>query len=311
MKVLGVNFSHNCSFAYMENGVLKEYYEEDRFNKVKNFRPPNSFFNINYQYLTLKKFQHIVFDAVVFSSPGIQNIYYEKLMIDNILKQVTCNNVKLYNNQHHIHHALSGFYFSNFEKAIAIICDGSGEQLNDKYLTLFRAIESIYELNKKEVKCHFQCFSNWATDYFKLNEKILKKENIKKDGVDIILTNGLIGGQKYAIYRNKAGFRSHQEGQLMGIAAYKDKNTNLDKEVLEIAHKAQEETLVDRVKQIERAIAYSDCKNIILSGGYHLNCANNFKLVKRFPELNFFVDPIPYDGGTAVGAAYYYANFEN
>ena len=29
MKVLGVNFSHNCSFAYFENNVLKEYYEED------------------------------------------------------------------------------------------------------------------------------------------------------------------------------------------------------------------------------------------------------------------------------------------
>ena len=38
---------------------------------------------------------------------------------------------------------------------------------------------------------------------------------------------------------------------------------------------------------------------------------NNFKLVKHFAGLNFFVDPIPYDGGTAVGAAYYCSNFEN
>ena len=37
-------------------------------------------------------------------------------------------------------------------------------------------------------------------------------------------------------------------------------------------------------------IKYSDCKNIILSGGYHLNCSNNFKLVKQFPEYNFFVE---------------------
>jgi hypothetical protein len=36
MKILGVNFSHNCSFAYIENNILKEYYEEDRFNKEKN-----------------------------------------------------------------------------------------------------------------------------------------------------------------------------------------------------------------------------------------------------------------------------------
>jgi len=41
-----------------------------------------------------------------------------------------------------------------------------------------------------------------------------------------------------------------------------------------------------------------------------LNCSNNFKLVKHFPEYNFFVDPIPYDGGTAVGAAYLYENYK-
>jgi len=55
-------------------------------------------------------------------------------------------------------------------------------------------------------------------------------------------------------------------------------------------------------------MTYSDCKNIILSGGYHMNCANNFKLVKHFPECNFFVDPIANDAGTAVGAAYCYEN---
>ena len=60
---------------------------------------------------------------------------------------------------------------------------------------------------------------------------------------------------------------------------------------------------------MERAKKYSDCKNIILSGGYHLNCSNNFKIVKKYPEYNFFVDPISYDGGTAVGAAYYYENY--
>jgi len=86
-------------------------------------------------------------------------------------------------------------------------------------------------------------------------------------------------------------------------------NFILDKEVLEIATTAQEETLNDVIELMEKAKTYSDCKNIILSGGYHLNCSNNFKLVKLFPEYNFFVDPICYDGGTAIGAALYYENY--
>ena len=95
----------------------------------------------------------------------------------------------------------------------------------------------------------------------------------------------------------------------MGIAAYKNSKNNLNKQVLKIANTAQEETLKDVIELMEKAITYSDCKNIILSGGYHLNCSNNFKLVKLFPEYNFFVDPICYDGGTAVGVAAYDAYY--
>ena len=64
-KVLGVNISHNCSFAYFENNILKEYYEEDRFNKQKNWEP---MVDETYKYHILKKFKNINFDAVVFAS---------------------------------------------------------------------------------------------------------------------------------------------------------------------------------------------------------------------------------------------------
>ena len=68
--------------------------------------------------------------------------------------------------------------------------------------------------------------------------------------------------------------------------------------------------LLDNLEcKIERSKKYSDCKNIILSGGCHLNCSVNFKLVKKYPEYNFFVDPIPYDAGTAVGGIIYYENY--
>ena len=68
----------------------------------------------------------------------------------------------------------------------------------------------------------------------------------------------------------------------MGVAAYKNKNTNINKDIIKIANKAQEETLEERIELIKKAQTYSNCKNIILSGGYHLNCSNNFKLVKFF-----------------------------
>jgi carbamoyltransferase len=46
-------------------------------------------------------------------------------------------------------------------------------------------------------------------------------------------------------------------------------------------------------------------RDVVLSGGYFLNCSNNYEYIKRFPDLRFFVDPIAHDGGTAIGAAKY------
>jgi len=305
-KILGVNTSHNVSFAYFEDNILKEYYEEDRFNKIKNFLPEeNEDGNYTYKYKVLEKFKNITFDVVAFASYDRGHLQIELPIIKHILKQVKYKKYYFDINNHHIYHANCGYYFSKFKEAIAVITDGGGEIIHNRD---FQVIQSIFTVNKEQIKKFYQKATNNFSYYFNDNEKIIEK-NIKDYDFDLILSNALFGGYKYYRYTKKAGFKSFEEGQLMGIAAYKNKNTNLDKNVLEIADKAQKETLQEIIELIERAKTYSDCKNIILSGGYHLNCANNFKLVKHFPELNFFVDPIPYDGGMAVGAAYYYENY--
>ena len=313
-KTLGINVSHHVSFAYFEDDVLKEFYEEDRFNKDKHFAPPNLFFHGPYEYLVLKKFKNIIFDTVLFSSADKGDISIEKAIIDPILSQIKFKDMKFYLREHHLFHALSGFYFSNFDEALCLICDGGGERYNFDYSydaqSRFRVYESIYKINNHEIIEFYKHYSNARDDFFQGYNIFTKELNSKKQNTDIKLSNKLCGGLKYMIYMDKAGFKPHQEGQMMGIAAYKDKNTNLDKDVLKIAHEAQEVTLQERIKLIEKAMTYSNCKNIILSGGYHLNCANNFKLVKHFPKLNFFVDPIAHDAGTSIGNAYAHIKYK-
>jgi carbamoyltransferase len=38
-------------------------------------------------------------------------------------------------------------------------------------------------------------------------------------------------------------------------------------------------------------------------GGYFLNCVTNYYLQKRFPDIEFYFEPIANDAGTAIGAA--------
>ena len=54
---------------------------------------------------------------------------------------------------------------------------------------------------------------------------------------------------------------------------------------------------------IEKAVKMTGKDNIVIAGGYGLNCVANYYYKKRFPDLNIFVDPISHDGGTALGIA--------
>ena len=292
-KTLGINISHHCSFAYFEDDILKEYYEEDRFNKIKNYKPEDDESgNYTYQYEVLKKFKDTTFDVVVFATYDRGHLQIELPIVKHILEQVKCKKYYFKNYNHHIYHATCGYYFSKFDEAIALISDGGGEMEMQKN---FRALQSIFLINKKQIVPKYKYLSNAELDYF--NNFVPTEINVKKD-IDYVMSNKSKAGRKYLDYLVKAGFKEGEEGQMMGFAPYND-----------IANEAQEETFKDIIDLVEKAKEYSSCKNIILSGGYHLNCSNNFKLVKLYPEFNFFVDPIPYDGGTAVGAVCYYENY--
>ena len=122
-KTLGINISHNVSFSYFEDDVLKKYYEEDRFNKIKNFYPPHPFLDKEYEYIVLKKFKNITFDLVSFVTSGKGDITLETETIKIFLKQIKFKNLKFFSNEHHVFHALAGFYFSNFNEAMCLIVD--------------------------------------------------------------------------------------------------------------------------------------------------------------------------------------------
>jgi|TARA_R100000479_G_scaffold171256_1_gene114605 predicted NodU family carbamoyl transferase len=292
-KILGVNISHNCSCAYFENNILKEYYEEDRFNKIKNYEPDASeLCNYTYEYQMLKKFKNITFDVVVFASYDRGNLQIEMPIIKHFLKQLKYKKYYFDIKNHHIYHATCGYFFSKFDQAIALISDGGGEM---EMQPLFRVLQSIFLINKQKVTPKYKYFSNKKIDYF---NNFVPTEEYKKSKIDYVMSNKSKAGLKYLEYLDRSNFKSGEEGQMMGFAPYDN-----------LANEAQKETLKDVIELIEKAKEYSDCKNIILSGGYHLNCSNNFKLVKLYPEYNFFVDPVPYDAGTAIGGVYYYENY--
>tara|TARA_B100000214_G_C23970190_1_gene629703 strand:- start:1024 stop:2838 length:1815 start_codon:yes stop_codon:yes gene_type:complete len=79
-----------------------------------------------------------------------------------------------------------------------------------------------------------------------------------------------------------------------------DTYTNVQKD---LAYAIQEESSDAVGDLIEKAAELTGEKNIVICGGYGLNCVANYKYAKRFPDLNIYCEPISHDGGTSIGGA--------
>ena len=300
MKILGINISHHMSYCYMDGGVIKKFHNEERSMGIKHFYPTQ--LNID-KLKGIKKFENIVFDCVVFASFGNIAQIIEYSLAKLCLKKLQFKKW-VFVKEHHMLHAISALFHSKLSQAVAIVRDGGGWPFEGSY---HRETDTIWKIDKNKCEPIFKHYSNYTeANYWRVYE-VEKHKTFSKNNVTF--SSDCVGGQYYSLRAKEAGF-GEEYGQFMGLAPYGEietKHENIEYHKVEKAMDAQQKTFEEACNLIERYC--SDTKNIVLSGGYFLNCLNNFKLVKEFPEINFFVDPIPHDAGIAVGAALYYENY--
>ena len=239
-----------------------------------------------------------------------------------------------YDTEHHMYHANSGYYLSPFfskgEDALAIAWDGGGAKSYHKTHPNYQEIESIWKCNfeEKTITPAWKKMSNHRAlgDFASTNfpnmyhdsAHCLKDLETVIDGVRVTLTSHPSSGMNFSnmSYAFGADIQGRAAGKVMGMASYgrllADKPDRFDRHV--VAQMCEEESFKNACSVIRRAIEINpECKNLVLSGGFSLNCTNNYRYLQEFPELNIFVDPVPHDGGTAVGAAFWlhYQNQNN
>jgi carbamoyltransferase len=73
----------------------------------------------------------------------------------------------------------------------------------------------------------------------------------------------------------------------------------------DLAYAVQTQSQREVLTLIKKAVEISGNKNVILSGGYGLNCVANYFYLTELNELgiNLYVEPISSDAGTCIGAA--------
>ena len=238
----------------------------------------------------------------------------DDLINEALAKQV---NVEQYDfkQEHHYFHAVCGSYLAPYDECIVITWDGGGFQSHFIDWPNYQEIECIYHYKNEEVKplykrysnhrfvndLSMRLFENWGEDSCVCYED----ETHIINGVESVFTCMPSMGMNFSNMSYALGCDEHGRaaGKVMGMASYGKPVKNVWSKHT-TANFLEHDSLEHAKTVIQKAIdLVPDCKNIVLSGGYSLNCTYNYEYLEAFPEHQFFVDPIPHDGGTAVGAA--------
>lgn len=308
--VLGVNISHHTSICQVTDGQIDFFYDEGRVSRKKEYYIELCSFDfkglesIN-RYVDKEKIDHVVYAS--FGRAGDHMEYY---VIDKIQQQLGHPTFEFDPICHHVYHAECAYHLSKLNDALVVVMDGGGS-MRYSHAPFYQEIESVYHVNSHSIVEKYKHLTGCR--YLHALSKIdYIKEHLfqeyKMFGTDIKLSMELGSGIQFSNLTEELGLDGHNTGggsagKTMGLAAYGNLHGTRPEDK---ARQLQEKTRQDTIILLKKAVSYHECKNVILTGGYSLNCTNNYLYLSEFPDHNFFIDPIGHDGGTAVGAALYY-----
>ena len=327
MKVMGVNLSHDGSVCVIEDGEIVYYQEEERVTHEKH---TTGILNSFSEAMRLHDPHEIVFVGAFPYELDASEVFASLMLGAGKYKHFI--GIPDYNvhwlRDHHLAHAYVAYYNSGFEDAGILVVDGAGQAFTDK-ANLYRESETIYATSPRwgiQTKHKNLITQMSAFDYGKMSVERSTlsyfrncTEKLPTDYPYTIYPSNLSLGKMFSAAGIKIFNSYHNAGKVMGLSAYGTDNPDhprafedgrANPEILEsdisdedLAYRVQHDSLPMSVDLIRKTVEMSGSNNICLSGGYFLNCVNNYKYLKEFPDINFYVEPNSADSGTAIGAA--------
>ena len=307
--ILGFNVGHNASCTLLHNNKIISIAEE-RLNRKKNSE--GYLYSINY---CLKELNLSIDDVDLFVSSNYGLPLNDEYVGD--LKPFVKDTKKFITVDHHLSHAYSSYFLSEFDEALVIVIDGLGN---------YNDTESYYIAKGYDIK--------------KIGGNNSKRDRYK--GI----------GRTYETFSNFCGYSAQQAGKTMGLSAWGkmkypnvrlyDINDNLEIsskcegkyidgalnfiqknnlnfgeqcsgfENRDAAYYVQYETENIILELVKRLYDKYKIKNICLAGGVFLNGIVNQRILDETPIENVFVAPCCDDTGESFGNMLYgYHKFFN
>jgi carbamoyltransferase len=307
MKVLALNFNHDCGIVILDNGEITYYRLGERITRVKHDNKIDRLLgNLHEQQLTRKG----IYDKVICSNfqhytiTNTDKIQYQEIIFPIADFMNFCDfEISLYS--HHLYHAFSGFHNSGFDESVVITTDGGG--------SLFG--KSLEGHSLQEHTCIFHIkYPNiilyefkYLTDLGSVNNSEYEKLHVP---FEYEISTERSFSNRFELKCLELNFSAYDAGKIMGLSqciGYESEIEPKWRKYVKSCHQLQSESQEKMLELITKAVERIGCKNVVLSGGYALNCVANYHYLKHLPkDVNLYIDPIPNDSGISLGAAYYH-----
>ena len=221
MWLLGINVGHNGATALYKDSELIFYIEEDRLSRLKYDGNPYMGMELAYNYTDT--IDYIVlcgtrnsFGKMPWTAEDPYTCYARKKQQGRKLETIKLGD------DHHLTHAVTAFYNSGFDDAVAVVVDGAGSGfMHEQAPHLWEdtwEVESIWDCSYpdqiKQLLVNYGCNS---ADSFGVDYKGARVEC--SDGHGIV--------KSYEAVTQFLGFHAIEAGKTMGLAPYGSPNDTI------------------------------------------------------------------------------------
>lgn len=339
--------AHDSGVCLYEDGKILYFFKEERLTRKKRDKIPLTSLNKILE-LNDKKIDVVVFCPVM--SGENSTIKTAKLILEKNGQDVS--NIEFYNleDSHHLQHASLAFYNSGFEKATVVVIDRNGSDYFGSARESETIFEASYKDGFLPLYKSFWIYNNYGQESLDLwssqsgieidSRSLFGIVKVYESATTAIGEHCLENGKTMGLsaYGNKQkkfpkffvengnipndfyfSHAEHKSGNYQSVyfnfkqLKGNDFSKNNYKNYADLAWQVQVQTQEAVKYLIKKAIGLSGNKKIILTGGYALNIVSNSFLIKEFPDVEFYFDPMADDSGNAIGGAmlvYYQKNKE-
>jgi carbamoyltransferase len=346
VRILGIScFYHDSAASLLADGEIVSAVQEERFTRIKH---DDSFpieaikFILESNKLSLNEIDYVVFyekpflkferlleTYLSFAPKGFKSfsksmplwikekLFMKKIIVNNLqeLDKNFSEEKKLFFSEHHLSHAASAYFASNFNNAIVLTADGVGEWASTTVaIAEGNELEIIKEIKfPHSLGLLYSAFTYYTG--FKVNGGEYKLMGLAPYGIprftktiydnliDVKEDGSFSLNQKYFNYCTGLTMTNSKFADLFGHKTRDPNKESLNQFHMDIAasiQKVTEEIMLKIVKSLKKEF---NKPNLCLAGGVALNCVANGKIYKEKIFENIYVQPAAGDAGGSLGAA--------